>query len=376
MNKTAKIIIVSLLFLVTLSLPLLLSNAYVTMVAIAITWAASIFFFRLTSGANHDLVEYLEKMEELLQYKRNELPAFDIRSGDDTEVLAKKVDSIGRLYVQNTQLDMKIAGEAVLLASRISKGDLASRIHSTASSPQLKTLAKSMNQMLDQMEGYVNIAKQTLEEYSDGNFKNKIHDDPSTEKDIKALFININHLGESLDVMEKQNSDHAKNIQESASQLTSAIGQLKGSTFAELDEIVNNVTEKINTASHQENELADSLSQLTQSAENIKEVLTVIGDIADQTNLLALNAAIEAARAGEHGRGFAVVSDEVRKLAEKTQKSLSETHSSVNIVVQAINDASDRMNKNAEEITHLVDEVEGVKDKMQEALAVLNQLST
>ncbi|PHS55992.1 MAG: hypothetical protein COB17_10550 [Sulfurimonas sp.] len=67
-----------------------------------------------------------------------------------------------------------------------------------------------------------------------------------------------------------------------------------------------------------ENNMSDKLNELTQSAVEIKNILSVISDISDQTNLLALNAAIEAARAGKHGRGFAVVADEVRKLAERT----------------------------------------------------------
>ena len=120
--------------------------------------------------------------------------------------------------------------------------------------------------------------------------------------------------------------------------------------------------EQIHHNSQLEHDIAEKLNVLSSDAEQVKGVLSIIGDIADQTNLLALNAAIEAARAGEHGRGFAVVADEVRKLAEKTQHSLTEINATINIIVQAILDASQNMNKNVENIETLVSNT----DKIQE----------
>ena len=117
--------------------------------------------------------------------------------------------------------------------------------------------------------------------------------------------------------------------------------------------------------------ISQKLRSLENEAAQIRSILTIIGDIADQTNLLALNAAIEAARAGEHGRGFAVVADEVRKLAERTQKSLVETNATVNVIVQSINDITDQMNHNTQRIETLTQASAEVNEHTKTAVEAL-----
>ncbi|WP_457592543.1 methyl-accepting chemotaxis protein [Hydrogenimonas sp.] len=144
-------------------------------------------------------------------------------------------------------------------------------------------------------------------------------------------------------------------------------------TLQDVHREITGMVEEIQQNAHREAELADRLNLLLTSVQDVKSVLQVIEDIADQTNLLALNAAIEAARAGEHGRGFAVVADEVRKLAERTQKSILEINTTVNTIVQAVADASGEINSNVDKTRSLADISTGVQENMQSMAAIMNE---
>ena len=139
--------------------------------------------------------------------------------------------------------------------------------------------------------------------------------------------------------------------------------------YKALDKMIENlhfVTDRITKNSEQELEIASSVTNLAEQSKQIGDVVIIIKEIAEQTNLLALNAAIEAARAGEHGRGFAVVADEVRKLAERTQKSIVEIESVIQLIIQAVNGIETGMislSEDANEVAEITQNLVGFADE-------------
>jgi methyl-accepting chemotaxis protein len=189
-------------------------------------------------------------------------------------------------------------------------------------------------------------------------------------QDMSSVIATMAHRGEEIKEALEDSKELAQNSKE---QINTAYETLQSATDS-----IQKLASQVEESSHKEMEMAEKINQLSQDASDVKNVLTVINDIAEQTNLLALNAAIEAARAGEHGRGFAVVADEVRQLAEKTQKSLSEINATINVIMQNIMEASAEMNQNAKDISSMTEtsedvlkEVEWVNTIMDEATKMI-----
>ncbi len=148
-----------------------------------------------------------------------------------------------------------------------------------------------------------------------------------------------------------------------------------GRVASEGGQVVSETINGMNSISDAVSSSAASVSELGKRGEQIGQIIEVINDIADQTNLLALNAAIEAARAGEHGRGFAVVADEVRKLADRTTKATEEIGESITAIQTETEQAVNRMSSGTDQVKEGVVKATQAGESLKKIVAGAQEVS-
>lgn len=249
------------------------------------------------------------------------------------------------------------------------KGDLTKRLKVANEHDDLGIITKHIN-------GWISNNQAMLTEIRDlsAHLGNAIKDiNASAEENLETLSAHVNQTDLVVTAIEELNVT-AKNVVLQASN-AKTLGESVNQTGESSRTIVVNAQNNVMTLINDVRSTAQDVKAMSAKTENISTISEVIGGVADQTNLLALNAAIEAARAGEHGRGFAVVADEVRHLASRTQSNTSEIDNAVTSLINTSSTIVDKMELTSQAGETAANEAASVTESLSNLTQVISDMN-